>query len=171
MNVIFFHKAHWWEVDSAIRARAGWEYGGLRHSTPRDQDFYTHGCQQLDTHKADGSAVESRFHIRLKENYDEYPDASTVGPDYATGGDAHHEDIIFRGFAEFPCHAVDKGTAREPTPNGSGFDQGRRELENSFTGHYNYAVYVGNTREFLQCDGDFAGSDGYIRYIQLDVSY
>lgn len=59
----------------------------------------------------------------------------------------------------FPgSHAVDSNG-----PNGSGFDMGRRQLREKYgeTAHDRNQVLWGNTRNFLQCDGDLAGSNGY----------
>jgi hypothetical protein len=54
-------------------------------------------------------------------------------------------------------------------PSGSGFDQGRNSLKLSFVnaGHTWYPAWWGNTQNFQQCDGDYAGSDGYTYYIHL----
>jgi hypothetical protein len=57
--------------------------------------------------------------------------------------------------------------------DGSGFDQGRCELGSSFNrqgfpiDHGNW----GNTQNFKQCDGDWAGSDGTGNRIKLPFSF
>lgn len=80
---------------------------------------------------------------------------------WTTTGDAHHEDLVMFP----PCgHAVD-----ESGPEGSGFDQARDELRARFTvaGHATSVVWWGNTQSFRQCDGDYAGSDGWAVFIEL----
>ena len=79
-------------------------------------------------------------------------------------GDAHHEDtIVYPG-----CHAVDANG-----PDGSGFDQGRRRLRELFAagGHGWRSQFWGNTRSFRQCDGDYAGSDGYVVFLRVDHAH
>jgi len=34
-------------------------------------------------------------------------------------------------------------------------------------GHSSYRVWWGNTQSFKQCDGDYAGSDGWTVFIEL----
>ena len=75
---------------------------------------------------------------------------------------AHHEDLVL---VPIPCgHAVDSNG-----PSGSGFDQGRNELERRFAtaGHATSRVWWGNTQSFKQCDGDYAASDGWTVIVAL----
>jgi hypothetical protein len=115
-------------------------------------------CDRLATQRANGGSDDSRMHIRL------WPiPAARDGDEKKTVGDAHHEDWV--SWAPWnPCgaptgggHAVDSNG-----DNGSGFDQGRRTLRHKFdeAGHSTDNDYWGNTRNFEQCDGDLAGSDG-----------
>ena len=48
-------------------------------------------------------------------------------------------------------------------------DQGRDELASRFAaaGHRTRWVWWGNTQSFKQCDGDFAGSDGWTVFVDL----
>jgi hypothetical protein len=81
---------------------------------------------------------------------------------WTTTGDAHHEDLVF---FPVPCgHAVDSNGG-----GGSGFDQGRDELETGFAaaGHATRRVWWGNTQSFKQCDGDYAASDGWTLFVEL----
>ena len=63
-----------------------------------------------------------------------------------------------------PCHAVGANG-----PEGSGFDRGRDELNRQFqfAGHWTVYEFIGNTQTMHQCNGGFAGSDGYVLYIEL----
>ncbi len=110
-----------------------------------------YACRGQGAQRANNSLVESRFHTRL------WLIPHTQGTnDKDTVGDAHHEDFEeFRCFP--PSHAVDSNGS-----TGSGFDWGRRELRDEFdrAGHVTANHNWGNTRNFRQCDGDYAGSNG-----------
>jgi hypothetical protein len=140
---------------------SGWNnYGG---ST---QYFSSHGvCTQMDTQLANDKVDQSRFHIRFNQTYHRY------GPQnrYATVGTPHHEDFVVFGGCGFPGnHAVDKGTKKNPTKDGSGFDQGRRKITNIFRPLFPvHGIYWGNTRAIKQCDGDYAGSNGHVEAIRI----
>jgi hypothetical protein len=154
INAVFYGKSATWQRTSGfITKYAGWENGD-----GSDQNFKSgRHCRVQAIQRASGGNASSRFHIRLSQ---------VVGRDRkhrrATVGDAHHEDLNVVTNC-FPAgHAVDKGTADDPTPNGSGFDQGRAELAGAFRAKGRKVSYQnwGNTRAFEQCDGDLAGSDG-----------
>jgi hypothetical protein len=107
-------------------------------------------CDEMDGQRANGTTTESRFHARVWG----IPGA----PGRLVAGAAHHEDFV----NPFQCppfggHAVDQNG-----PEGSGFDQGRRRLVDGWQAHGHVATgkLWGNTRNFMQCDGGIAGSDG-----------
>jgi hypothetical protein len=150
VNVVFTVWGTWGRAVSQIESHAGWE-----NTSGSDQIFLDHdGCYLMHAQQASGSGT--RFHIRVRGQH----------PDPALGwtatGDAHHEDLVA---FPIPCgHAVDSNG-----PGGSGFDQGRAELENRFAaaGHATSKVWWGNTQSFKQCDGDYAGSDGWALFVEL----
>jgi hypothetical protein len=103
-------------------------------------------CNAMNAQRADGTF--SRFHVRI------WNIPAATGR--LVAGSAHHEDWVT--WPPPPCgHAVDSNGS-----NGSGFDQGRRKLVDGWQAHGHSAngVWWGNTRNFRQCDGDLAGSDG-----------
>ena len=107
-------------------------------------------------HTQRASGLGSRFHVRVRGQHQD-PALGWV----AVAG-AHHEDLVL---FPIPCgHAVDSNG-----PGGSGFDQGRDELEQQLVaaGHVSSRVWWGNTQSFKQCDGDYAGSDGWTVFISL----
>ena len=150
INVVFTTWGTWGRAERQIATHASWTA-----TSGSTQSFADHGeCLPMHTQRASGHG--SRFHVRVRGQH----------PDVALGwvavAAAHHEDnVLF----PVPCgHAVDSNG-----PRGSGFDQGRDELESRFTlaGHSAYRVWWGNTQSFKQCDGDYAASDGWTVFIEL----
>ncbi len=150
VNVVFMTWGTWGRAESQIESHAGWTA-----SSGSAQAFTDHGsCASMHTRRASGHG--SRFHIRLRGQHAD----ATLG--WTALAAAHHEDLALLPLA---CgHAVDANG-----PAGSGFDQGRDELLRRFTdaGHSSSRVWWGNTQSFKQCDGDYAGSDGWTVFIQL----
>lgn len=143
----------------------GW--GGAGDSG--SQGFLTPTCRLANYQRADGGTRESRFHVRLRER---------AGRDQrrrqATLAGAHYEDFVtFQGCGFPGGHAVKKGAVdRKPEDrgaNGSGFDQGRNKIAARFRARGRRVQYLPrrNTESKQQCDGDFAGSDGYAAYITI----
>ena len=150
INVVFTTWGTWGRAESQIEAHAGWtSTSGSPHS------FVDHGgCFSMHTQRASG--LGSRFHMRVRGQHSD----STLGWVAAAG--AHHEDLVL---FPIPCgHAVDSSGL-----GGSGFDQGREELERRLVaaGHSSSRVWWGNTQSFKQCDGDYAASDGWTAFIGL----
>jgi hypothetical protein len=151
INVIFTDWGTWGRAVSQIESHAGW-----RVTSGSTQSFADHGsCYPMHAQRASGEG--SRFHVRVRG---QHPDSSLGW--IATAG-AHHEDVVM---FPVPCgHAVDSNGA-----GGSGFDQGRDELERLFAtadGHLVERLWWGNTQSFRQCDGDYAASDGWTAFIEL----
>ena len=150
INVVFTSWGTWGRVASQIASHADWT-----DTSGSSQSFADHGeCYPMHAQRASGTGT--RFHIRVRG---QHPDAA-LG--WTATGDAHHEDLIA---FPVPCgHAVDSNG-----PGGSGFDQGRDELEARFAsaGHATYREWWGNTQSFKQCDGDYAASDGWTAFIEL----
>jgi hypothetical protein len=150
INVVFTGWGTWGRAQSQVEAHAGWT-----ETTGSTQSFGDHGgCFTMNSQRASGHAA--RFHARFRG---QHPDPA-LG--WTTTADAHHEDLVW-----FPAacgHAVDSNG-----PGGSGFDQGRDELERRFAeaGHATRRVWWGNTQSFKQCDGDYAGSDGWTTFVEL----
>lgn len=150
INVVFFAWGTWGRAVSQIESHAGWT-----NTLGSNEYFVDHGsCYLMHAQRASGTLT--RFHVRIRGQHED----DTLG--WTTTGDAHHEDFVV---FPVPCgHAVDSNGA-----GGSGFDQGRDELEARFAsaGHPIFRVWWGNTQSFKQCDGDFAGSDGWTSFIRL----
>lgn len=150
VNVVFYGWGTWGRAVSQIESHAGWT-----ETSGSTQSFVDHGsCHPMHAQRASGSG--SRFHVRVRG---QHPD-DLLG--WTATGDAHHEDLVA---FPIPCgHAVDSNG-----PGGSGFDQGRDELRDRFAaaGHTWYRVWSGNSQSFKQCDGDYAGSDGWLLYVEL----
>jgi hypothetical protein len=150
INVVFTSWGTWGRAVNQIEAHAGW-----RNTTGSSQTFVDHGaCYAMHAERA--SRYGTRFHIRIRG---QHPD-DILG--WTATGDAHHEDLVMY---PVPCgHAVDSDG-----PGGSGFDQGRDELEDRFAtaGHATWREWWGNTQSFKQCDGDYASSDGWTLFVEL----
>ncbi|MGH3043053.1 MAG: hypothetical protein ACRDNG_15195 [Gaiellaceae bacterium] len=90
-----------------------------------------------------------------------------------TVGTPHHEDWVSTCNFGAGGHAVDKGGVDKGEGLRSGFDQGR-DLMSSMGGSGHYpggSSNWGNTQEFKQCDGDWAGSHGTVWWIHIPNSY
>jgi hypothetical protein len=150
VNVVFHGWGTWGRAASQVESHAGW-----RATTGSAQHFLDHAtCRSLHAQRSSGQG--SRFHVRIRG---QHPDGA-LG--WTATGDAHHEDLVL---LPLPCgHAVDADG-----PGGSGFDQGREELRSRFeaAGHESTRSWWGNTQSFKQCDGDYAGSDGWTAYVEL----
>jgi hypothetical protein len=137
-------------TNSNMHYHTDWdEHGGSDQWLSVKVDPGNYGCrvEQHQPATLDEIHVSDRFHIRLWN----IPNSSGDGK--KTVGDAHHEDFVIT------CgDAVDSNGS-----TGSGFDWGRRRLFNRFDaeGHPVDSAYWGNDRDFKQCDGDWAGSNGY----------
>ena len=152
VTVLFTNNA--WALRSLnhVEYHTGW--GNESGTTQR---FQSHGeCGEMHGQRASAGVSSSRWHVRARRTYhgdDVYGVTTLATP--------HHEDFVW-----YCGHAVDANG-----PDGSGFDQGRRRLTNlmatSVFHDYAQARYWGNDRDFRQCDGDWAGSNGYVRYINI----
>jgi hypothetical protein len=142
VNFVFYDVGTTTRAVNHTQYHAGWyDDGGS------SQNFADHtGCYAMDAQRASQGVSSTRFHIRFHQ----FDHQTEYG--WTSVGDAHHEDLVWH------CgHAVDSNG-----PNGSGFDQGRRELRIRLEagGHPWWSSYWGNTANFRQCDGDYAASDG-----------
>jgi hypothetical protein len=150
INVVFHAWGTWGRVVNQIEAHAGWTV-----ATGSTQVFVDHEtCRPQHAQRASG--LGSRFHVRVRG---QHPDP-VLG--WTAVGAVHHEDLVL---FPFPCgHAVDSNGSR-----GSGYDRGRDELRDRFAdaGHTWNRVWWGNTQSFKQCDGDYAGSDGWTLEVAL----
>jgi hypothetical protein len=144
VNIVFYGSTAY-----ASNAAAHMEHhSGWSNTSGSSQVFYTHGyCRGMSTQRASGTY--SRYHLRFFQTY--HRDAKGR---YETVADAHHEDWIW-----YCGHAVDSNG-----PGGSGFDQGRWRVYDLLVTRHHWGGYQnwGNTRSFRQCDGDYAGSAGYV---------
>jgi hypothetical protein len=150
VNVVFTAWGTWGRAASQIEAHAGWT-----STTGSSQSFADHGsCSPMHAQRASG--LGARFHVRVRGQHQD----AALG--WVAVAGAHHEDLVL---VPIPCgHAVDSNG-----PSGSGFDQGRNELERRFAtaGHATSRVWWGNTQSFKQCDGDYAASDGWTVLVAL----
>lgn len=140
-------------VANQIAYHAGWTNGSAS-----DHWLFVHlgnnqyDCRKNNYQRADHPDIppSGRYHVRL------WWIPASGGSQKKTVGTPHHEDFVWTCVP--PNHAVDANGS-----NGSGFDQGRHALKNAFIsgGHGVNSEYWGNTANFKQCDGDYAGSDGW----------
>lgn len=150
INVVFTSWGTWGRAVNQVEAHTGWS-----DTSGSAQSFVDHsGCYSMHAQRA--SASGTRFHVRIRGQHSD----DALG--WTATGDAHHEDLVM---FPAPCgHAVDSDG-----PEGSGFDQGRDELERRFAeaGHRTWREWWGNTLSFKQCDGDYASSDGWTLFVEL----
>src|SRR6476620_6048729 len=130
------------------------------------QNGGTYDCREANESVAESpdSLPTSRYHVRLW-----FIPAPKGSLELKTIGTPHHEDWVAFNPANNHCegavgvgsHAVDKGGVGQGLE--SGFDRGRHKLKSSFeaSGHPITSENWGNTKEFEQCDKDWAGSDGW----------
>src|SRR6476620_538095 len=130
------------------------------------QNGGTYDCREANESVAESpdSLPTSRYHVRLW-----FIPATKGSLELKTIGTPHHEDWVAFNPANNHCegavgvgsHAVDKGGVGQGLE--SGFDRGRHKLKSSFeaSGHPITSENWGNTKEFEQCDKDWAGSDGW----------
>ncbi len=154
VTVVFYYKATALISNNHIRTHTGWGGG-----SGGGQYFASYGvCGATTRHAESGS--RTRFHIRMRKTYHE---DGTWG--ITTIGTPHHEDLTYCG------HAVDKGGVDKGEGLWSGFDQGRSRIYNALYGKSGHAfagsVNWGNTQEFRQCDGDYAGSHGQVYWFRM----
>jgi hypothetical protein len=150
INTVFWDSGSSSWALANIAAHAGWA-----NTSGSTQYFSDHGtCRIMDGQRASACGLCDRFHVRVEAIAD-----SDESWGVTSRGDAHHEDLVW-----YCGHAVDANG-----PSGSGFDQGRRELRQLLEagGHGWQSRYWGNTRNFRQCDGDYAGSDGYTVFVRI----
>ena len=171
---------------SQIKLHTGWDHDVHKGQYARvyiGKD--KHGKDRYECRYADRSLAthsdllpSGRFHTRL------WLVPATVGSGHLkTVGSPHHEDWVWDNPLNNDCdinlvakivgavapidwgiggHAVDKGGVKQSAQN-SGFDQARHRLKEQFKKHNHKTVSEewGNTKEFKQCDRDWAGSDGW----------
>ena len=144
-------------VAAQVSRQAGWE-----------QELF-HGTQWLWVHTGNGNyscngtnfqqATQpdfppgKRYHVRLW-----FIPATKDSKPRKTVGTPHHEDLTeCEGLIPDVGHSVDSNG-----PEGSGFDQGRKQLARRFFAHGRPVIEEkwGNSEDFPQCDGDWAGSNG-----------
>jgi hypothetical protein len=164
ITVVFYGYADADRTNNHIKFHAGWGGG-----TGGGQHFASHGVCGAGTRHAE-SGTFTRYHIRMRKTY--HGDATWAT---TTTGTPHHEDWVSTCNWGLGGHAVDKGGVSQSGSNWSGFDMGRKRIFQALygkTGH-NFAGSVnwGNTREFKQCDGDKAGSNGTVFWFRIPNSY
>jgi hypothetical protein len=156
-----------WYKNPPRKGHIYYHTGWGRHSGEGTQYFkYVEGCySNIDVQPAEAAPFpNSRYHMRL------FPLDDYAGGPYLLGT-PHHEDWVLR----CPGHAVDMGSSDPDHPvrtdNGSGFDRGRRKLAIRFgKGRHRHRVtshHWGNTKARMQCDGEYAGSNGNVAWIKV----
>ena len=155
VTVVFYHKATAAISANHVRAHTGWGGG-----SGGGQYFASHGnCGATTRHAESGTGT--RYHIRMRKTYHEDGTWGTT-----TTGTPHHEDLVW-----YCGHAVDKGGVDKGEGLWSGFDQGRSRIYNALYGKPGHTFgrnqYWGNTQEFKQCDGDYAGSHGQVYWFRM----
>jgi hypothetical protein len=162
------------DVDGEITRHTNWR----RHNSDNlfRQDAPTRqGCTRNpgDTDLASASGYgNDRWHLRMwPVNLNR-----TSNENFFTQTTPHREDWYFGDGVDnrndcgtgpgTGSHAVERGAVdrgpRHYERNGSGFDRARRFLDRAYrdSRHYTERQYFGNTRSVLQCDGEYAGSNG-----------
>lgn len=136
----------------AVEQHLGWtnQDGGSQSLLVKDKlssGSWVYLCNALDEQRANGGSVSTRKHIRL------WRIPASSGDSMKVAATPHNE-----GYNILKClsHFVFRN---DPT-DGSGFDQGRRSIQNGFSSHSQSTTNWGNTRSFQQCDGGWAGSNG-----------
>lgn len=141
-----------------VRAHAS-EHGGWGRTGGAAQFFLDHGeCKRMDDGSASNANIppQPRFHMRYLQG----PQADP-GLGIYTLAAAHHESSF---------HSVD-GNINEPP---GGFNRGRNDILKNwvmFPGAHPHLLtetqFWGNTQHFLQNDGEFAWSDGFVYLITM----
>ena len=136
-------------------------HGGWGHTGGTAQFFLDHGeCKRMDDASASNAGfplLQPRFHMRYLQG----PQPDPVLVTYTLAA-AHHESWT---------HAVD-GNINEPP---GGFNRGRNDILKNwvqFPGNTHPHLltetqFWGNTQHFLQNDGEFAWSDGFVYLITM----
>jgi hypothetical protein len=160
VTVIFYREASAILSNNHVRAHTGWDGG-----EGGGQNYSSHGvCLPGDRHSESAGATSTRYHIRMGRTWDE-----DVNWGRTTAATPHHEDFLWTCAPS--NHAVDKGGVNLGQNLWSGFDQGRSRIYDALYGqdaHYFAGdPYWGNTQEFQQCDGDWAGSHGTTYWFRI----
>lgn len=163
ITIVFYKYGGADRANNHVRFHTGWGGG-----TGGGQHFASHGNCSPGTRHAESGTL-TRFHIRMRATY--HGDATWGTTTTAT---PHHEDWVITCNYGFGGHAVDKGGVSQET-QWSGFDQGRKRIFEALYGKNGHtfagSVNWGNTREFKQCDGDYAGSNGTVFWFRIPNSY
>lgn len=147
VNVVFHGRAATADGAFVHVHHHGWDSGG-----GRSQAIRTHtNCIDMSAQRASASVFSDRNHIR-------FFDAGQNDVEEFSVGDAHHEMVVSCG------HAVDANGS----PRGSGFDRARRRLQEIMSPSHDLSLNMhGNDRNFEQCNGWMAGSNGYRARIRI----
>jgi hypothetical protein len=162
ITVVFYEWGWPDRVRNHLNRHGGWDGGD-----GGGQFFASHGnCESAQGHSESGCAVCTRYHIRLRKTEHAADDVGVT-----TTGTPHHEDWVKTCNGGFGGHAVDKGGVERGEGLQSGFDQGRSRIYSILVGEpdhaYGGSAYWGNTQEFKQCDGDWAGSHGTVYWFEM----
>ena len=141
-------EAHAPNVARAFGRHLGWgnQSGSAQRLYVKESAVPSYQCKGMDEQRANGCGTCTRTHARL------WRIPASSGANKKVAATPHHEDWVW-----YCGHAVDANGS-----NGSGFDKGRHAVARGFelNGHSRQNHNWGNTRNFKQCDGDWAGSNG-----------
>ena len=162
VTVVFYE----WGFPDRVRNHLG-HHGGWQGGDGGGQHFASHGiCGDGQGHAESGCVFCTRYHIRMRKTYHA---ADPIG--VTTTGTPHYEDWVPSCNGGFGGHAVDKGGVDRGEELQSGFDQGRWRIYSILFGEPGHAfggsTFWGNTQEFKQCDGDWAGSHGSVYWFTM----
>jgi hypothetical protein len=158
VSVVFYYAATIQNVDTHARHHGGWTTTG-----GGTQYFYDHFCGAMDHDNASGCGQCNRHHMREWWNYDSPP----PGLSYYTLATPHKEDFVWTCFP--PSHAVESSGA-------GGFVAAKWDIAANWHNWNNgggthwfggTSYYAGNTWMFWQCDGEWAGNDGWIDFVEI----
>lgn len=154
-----------YHVQEKIYKLVGWAPNFIA----KNQYFTDHGqCVESNVQASDrpGRCKCNRWHLRggLQLHENDRGHWVTLTPHR----DIWQEEYYDRVAKEWRCQGAGGGKhyVHRNTGNGSGFDRGRKKLKekrnmgNYYTGHSEW----GNTRTSRQCNGQLAGSNGWVAY-------
>lgn len=139
----------------------------VHDSVGNPQYFYDHyPCDIQDGQDADDLFFTSRLHMRYETGAEWDPSWGTY-----TLATPHEEQVVLDG-GNFVCHAVLSEANHPP----GGFVLAKWDIgwdwhnwNNGGGLHYLAgSMWWGNTSEFQQCNGKWAGNDGWVDYIRID---
>jgi hypothetical protein len=157
LNVLFTTHANAARSVNHVQKHTGWIAPSGSGANTRYLRGHDYSCLAQNWQRATGSDAD-HWHIRGRTLHKDYK------ADITTIASAHREVVRACG------HAVKPASGGTP----SGFDTGREQVYTKFGGLAGLADHTGpatlnwgNTKNFLQCDGAYAASNGKVYSIKI----